>query len=75
MKMKINKKPSRHKLALLSWLAIYPLITGIFLVFNQPLMQLALPVRTFVLTIVLVGLMSYIIMPYLTKVFNKWLLG
>jgi antibiotic biosynthesis monooxygenase (ABM) superfamily enzyme len=71
--MKNDKKTSRHKLALLSWLVIYPLITGIFLLFNQPLMQLALPLRTLILTIVLVGLMSYIIMPWLTKKLNKWL--
>jgi antibiotic biosynthesis monooxygenase (ABM) superfamily enzyme len=71
--MNNDKKPSRHKLAFLSWLVIYPLITGIFLIFNQPLMQLALPLRTLTLTIVLVGLMSYIIMPWLTKKLNKWL--
>jgi antibiotic biosynthesis monooxygenase (ABM) superfamily enzyme len=71
--MNSHKKPSRHKLALLSWLVIYPLITGIFIIFNQPLMQMALPVRTLILTVVLVGLMSYIIMPYLTNKLNKWL--
>jgi hypothetical protein len=54
-------------------LVIYPLITVIFLVFNKPLLQLALPVRTLVLTIVLVDLMSYIIMPWLTKKLHKWL--
>jgi antibiotic biosynthesis monooxygenase (ABM) superfamily enzyme len=68
-----SKKPSQHKLALLSWLAIYPLITSIFLLFNKPLMQLPLPFRTLVLTVVLVGLMSYLIMPLLTKKLNKWL--
>jgi antibiotic biosynthesis monooxygenase (ABM) superfamily enzyme len=69
-----NKKPSRHKLAFLSWLVIYPLITSIFLLFNKPLMKLPLPFRTLVLTIVLVGLMSYVIMPWLTKKLNKWLI-
>jgi antibiotic biosynthesis monooxygenase (ABM) superfamily enzyme len=71
--MNNDKKSSRHKLAFLSWLVIYPLITGIFLIFNRPLMQLALPMRTLILTIVLVGLMSYIIMPWMTKKLNKWL--
>jgi hypothetical protein len=71
--METNKKPSQHKLALLSWLVVYPLITGIFLLFNEPLMQLPLPARTLVLTVVLVGLMSYVIMPWLTKVLHKWL--
>jgi antibiotic biosynthesis monooxygenase (ABM) superfamily enzyme len=65
---------SKHKLAFLTWLVVYPLITGIFFAFNQPLMQLPLPLRTLILTIVLVGLMSYIIMPWLTKRLNKWLL-
>lgn len=64
---------SKHKLALLSWLVIYPIVTGIFILFNEPLMQLPLPVRTLVLTIVLVGLMNYLIMPRMTKKLNKWL--
>ncbi len=63
----------KHKLAFLTWLAIYPLITIIFYNFEEELMELPLALRTFLLTILLVGLMNYVIMPNLTKKLNSWL--
>jgi antibiotic biosynthesis monooxygenase (ABM) superfamily enzyme len=66
-------KTNKHKLAFLSWVTIYPLITLIMLVFNKPLLQLPLPLRTLVLTLALVALMSYMIMPWITQKMDKWL--
>ncbi len=71
--MKKTKEPSKHKIALLTWIVIYPLITVIFLLFNEQLMELPLAIRTLILTVVLVGLMNYIIMPNLRKKLNNWL--
>lgn len=68
-----NKRPQRYKLFLLTWLAIYPLITLILYFFNQPLNLLPLPIRTLVLTGVLVYLMTYWVMPMLMKLFHSWL--
>jgi antibiotic biosynthesis monooxygenase (ABM) superfamily enzyme len=66
-------KPPRHKVFLLTWLAIYPLVTGMFLLFGKQLNLLPLPIRTLLLTFVLVYLMTYVIMPRLMIVFHGWL--
>jgi antibiotic biosynthesis monooxygenase (ABM) superfamily enzyme len=65
--------PPRYKIFLLTWLAIYPLITLIFWVFGPWLSALPLLLRTFLLTGVLVYLMTYLVMPKLMKVFQGWL--
>lgn len=69
---KVNHKhSSRHKLFLLTWLAIYPLITIILHFFGKYLNLLPLPLRTLILTGVLVYLMTYLIMPMLLKAFRN----
>lgn len=73
---KTNKskvQPPRYKLFLLTWLAIYPLITVILHFFGQYLNLLPLPLRTLILTGVLVYLMTFWVMPNLTKLFQTWL--
>lgn len=72
-KSSIIKRPTRYKLFLLTWLAIYPLITIILHFFSAYLIQLPLPIRTLVLTGVLVYLMTYWVMPILMKLFRNWL--
>ena len=66
-------KPPRYKMFLLTWLAIYPLITVIYLIFGAALSALPLLLRTLLLTGVLVHLMTYVVMPKLTQVFHQWL--
>ncbi|MEM7760352.1 MAG: hypothetical protein AAF298_19815 [Cyanobacteria bacterium P01_A01_bin.40] len=68
-----NKCPPRHKLFLLTWLAIYPLITVILYFFGKYLGLLPLTIRTLVLTGILVYLMTYWVMPMLIKLFRPWL--
>ncbi|MEM8831261.1 MAG: hypothetical protein AAGE96_18160 [Cyanobacteria bacterium P01_G01_bin.19] len=69
----MSKPLSRHKLFLLTWLAIYPLITIILHFFGKYLNLLPLPIRTLILTGILVYLMTYWIMPALLKLFNSLL--
>ena len=66
-------KKNIHKRAFLSWLAIYPLISIVFLLVGDYLFQIPLCIRTFILTIILVPLMTYIILPFYYKIFDKWL--
>jgi hypothetical protein len=66
-------QPPRYKMFLLTWLAIYPLITAIYLLFGSLLNALPLLLRTLLLTGVLVYLMTYLVMPKLTKAFHRWL--
>jgi antibiotic biosynthesis monooxygenase (ABM) superfamily enzyme len=63
----------QHKRTFLTWIAIYPMITILFWLFGDFFMQLALPVRTLVLTLILVPSLSYVVLPFLSKVFTKWL--
>lgn len=68
-----TKRPPRYKLFLLTWLGIYPLITFIFYFFGKFLNLLPLPIRTLILTGILVYLMTYWVMPMLMKIFRSWL--
>ena len=52
------------------WIAIYPAITLISILYGEYLNQLPIPVRTFVLTIILVPLMVYFLIPFWTKIFK-----
>lgn len=65
--------PPRYKMALLVWLALFPLLWLIFSLAGGWLMALSLPVRLLVVTGVVVPLMSYLLMPLLTRAFAGWL--
>lgn len=65
--------PPRYKMALLTWLAIFPLIIGINLLFGAWLTPLPMVLRSLVLSITLVWLMTYVVMPRMTRLFTRWL--
>ena len=65
------KPPSIHVRALITWLAIFPLVTLGFLTVI-PLMGTAHPIlKVFVLTLVVVPLAVYLVVPNLMKVYGK----
>jgi antibiotic biosynthesis monooxygenase (ABM) superfamily enzyme len=66
--------PPRFKMALLTWAAAFPLLTALNVLFGPQLAALPLPVRTLLLTGLLVGLLTYVIMPHLTRWCADWLL-
>lgn len=65
--------PPRYKMALITWLVIFPLISGINALFGPLLNQLPMLLRSLVLTMVLVSLMTYVLMPRMTRLFAPWL--
>jgi antibiotic biosynthesis monooxygenase (ABM) superfamily enzyme len=68
------KPPKKWKLAIVVWLAIYPLITAVFLLFGTYLNQIQpLPLRTFIMTAILVPIMVFILMPNISKLLAGWL--
>ena len=67
--------PNRHKLALLTGLIVYPLITALIAVLEPLLGGLALPLRTAVLTAIMVPALVYVAMPYATQRLRGWLAG
>ena len=60
-------------MAILIWIAIYPTINLLFWILGDSLNSLPMYARTFVLTIILVPLMVFVLLPLLTKMFAKWL--
>jgi len=65
--------PPRYKLAIVTWLAIYPLITGLLWVLQPVVSQLPLPLVTLLLTVILVSVQTFIVMPLMLRLFRPWL--
>ena len=65
--------PPKWKMTVVSWLALYPAVTVVFALFGDWLAQIPLLIRTMLVTMVVMGLMSYVLMPRMTKWFSFWL--
>ena len=59
------------KSALIIWISIYPAITIILQLFGEQLNQVPLIQRTFILTVILVPMMVYLLVPFWTYIVNK----
>jgi antibiotic biosynthesis monooxygenase (ABM) superfamily enzyme len=57
--------PSKHQLALMIWLCVFPTLTAINLVFGDWLRPMSPVLRTFVLATIAVPIVIYGLMPYL----------
>jgi antibiotic biosynthesis monooxygenase (ABM) superfamily enzyme len=66
--------PPRHKLALLTWVGAYPLITLILVVLGPMMATWPLALRTLVLSVTMVVALTGFIMPRLMRLFGPWLL-
>ncbi len=68
------KPPKRWKMAILIWIAIYPIITLMFTFLGHVFMQInPLPLRTLLITVIAVPLMVFVAIPLLQKLMAKWL--
>lgn len=65
--------PPKWKMTIVSWLALYPAVTLVFVLFGDLLAQIPLLLRTMAVTIVVMLLMSYVLMPRMTRWFAFWL--
>lgn len=65
--------PPRYKMAIVTWIAIFILIVIINLLFGSFLASLPMLLRSLILTLGLVSLMTYIVMPRMTRLFSGWL--
>ncbi|WP_063774114.1 hypothetical protein [Streptacidiphilus rugosus] len=59
--------PSVHRRALITWLAVYPTITTAFFVLGPHTAHLPIPLRTLILTAVVVPVVVYLLVPLLLK--------
>ena len=64
--------PPRYKMAVVTWLAVFPVVSVIFSLFGQWLNLLPTLLRTLIFTAVMVTLMTYV-MPRMTRLFSFWL--
>lgn len=60
--------PSKHQLALMIWLAVFPTLTALNLALSDRLSELSTVPRTFVLATVAVPIVIYGVMPHLHRV-------
>jgi antibiotic biosynthesis monooxygenase (ABM) superfamily enzyme len=65
--------PPPYKMALLTWITIFPLITLVVLALDPVLTRLALVLRLAVTTAVTVPLMTWVVMPRVTRALRTWL--
>jgi antibiotic biosynthesis monooxygenase (ABM) superfamily enzyme len=65
--------PPRWKTAVVIWLAIYPSITLLLWLAGPRIGGWALPVRTLVVTAVLVPWMVFVVLPALQRLLAPWL--
>ena len=65
--------PPRHKVALLTWAGIYPVITVLLALLGPRIAPWPLVARTFVLTACAIPLMTWVVMPTVTRLARPWL--
>jgi len=66
-------QPPRWKVAVVTWLGIFPTVYGLFFLLGDILAPLPLLPRIFVLTVLVVALMTWVVAPRLTRLFKPWL--
>jgi antibiotic biosynthesis monooxygenase (ABM) superfamily enzyme len=65
--------PPRYKLALLTWAGAYAVITLLLAVAGPAMASWPLALRTLVVSATMVGTLTWLIMPRLTRLFGTWL--
>jgi antibiotic biosynthesis monooxygenase (ABM) superfamily enzyme len=64
--------PPRYKLALLTWAGAYAVITLILAVLGPVMAPWPLPLRTLLLSMLMVAAMTWLVIPSLTRLFQGW---
>lgn len=67
--------PPKWKMCLVTWLAIFPLLTLVLSITIPLIGHLPFVARLFVTTIVVAPLMTWVAMPLMTRLFASWLFG
>ena len=65
--------PPRYKMALITVLAIFPLVNGLNALLEPVFNQLPPLLSSLISTTILVLLMTYLVMPRITRLFARWL--
>jgi antibiotic biosynthesis monooxygenase (ABM) superfamily enzyme len=65
--------PPRHKLALLTWAGAYILITAILAGLGPLMATWPLPLKTLLISVLMVIALTWLVIPSLTRLFHGWL--
>jgi antibiotic biosynthesis monooxygenase (ABM) superfamily enzyme len=65
--------PPRHKMAILTWPGAWALITLILWALGPAMDTWPLPLRTLVVSVLMVVGLTWVVIPYLTRTFAGWL--
>jgi len=72
-KVPTMKPPPRWKMWLVSMVAVYPLVLAFQVLVVPRMAGLPLPVRALAFPVVLLTLMTFVVMPVVTRVLRRWL--
>lgn len=67
------KQPPKWKFAIMVWIAIYPMITILQFALGAQLKDMPIPLRSLIMTLILVPMMVFVMLPLLRKLLGKWL--
>jgi len=66
-------QPPRYKQAIITWLGVYPALTLILAVLGPVMESWPLPLRTLLVTLLMVPALTWLILPFLRRMFHGWL--
>jgi len=66
-------RPPRYKQAVITWLGVYPTLTATLALLGQVMEPWPLPLRTLLVTLLLVPLLVFVVFPLLNRAFQGWL--
>ena len=70
----MSKPPKKWKMAILIWIAIYPTVTIIAMLFGEHFEKIKpLPLQTLASTLIVVPIAVFAVVPALQKAMNGWL--
>lgn len=64
---------TRLKMAFINWIAVYPLITLILWAAQPLIRQLPLFITTLMISLLLVSVLNFLVMPLMLRLFARWL--
>jgi len=65
--------PPRWKMVITTWIGVFPLLALLQWLLGPQIVSLPLIVRVMVLSLIVVGLMTYVVMPRLARLLKRWL--
>jgi antibiotic biosynthesis monooxygenase (ABM) superfamily enzyme len=71
----VHMPPPRWKTAVLIWLGIYPTITLNLFLLGPLIADFPLPLKTLCLTLIVVPIMVWVVLPFLQKMLKGWMMG